>query len=148
MSVCLRLTILICDIENAIRKLDKIKDCVVLTKSNIKSPEDRAIYSYFVSDEKLSILNVKNALREELPEYMIPTYLMQIDYIPMNHNGKLDRKALPDIVNTSEAEYIDPRNEMQADICSVFSEILCVAKLGHRETLQKKYAIVELAKMC
>ena len=48
-------------------------------------------------------------------------------------NGKLDRKALPDIEGRSEREYVAPRNETEEIICAVFSEILGVEKVGVKD---------------
>lgn len=118
------------DIENAIRKTDKIKDCTVLVKEKADSSGDKAIHAYFVADEKLNISELKTALKAELPDYMIPTHWMQIDHIPINPNGKVDRNALPEIIKISEAEFIAPRNEMEAKICHIFAQILLVNQLG------------------
>ncbi|WMJ82496.1 phosphopantetheine-binding protein [Clostridium sp. MB40-C1] len=55
---------------------------------------------------------------------------MQIENIPVNRNGKLDKRALPDIVQESKEEYIAPRNEKEKIICSIFAEVLEVKKIG------------------
>ena len=79
---------------------------------------------------QLKIADIKNKLQAELPEYMIPPYIMQIDELPLTGNGKLDRKKLPEIISTIIAEYEAPRNEIEENIIKVFEEILNVERIG------------------
>ncbi|WMJ80683.1 phosphopantetheine-binding protein [Clostridium sp. MB40-C1] len=55
---------------------------------------------------------------------MIPAYIMQIEKIPVTRNGKLDKRALPDIVQECGEEYIAPRNEMENNIVRIFEEVV------------------------
>ena len=49
-----------------------------------------------------------------LPDYMIPSYFIQIDKIPLTPNGKMDRKALPKPEESiTGTEYVAPGNEME-----------------------------------
>ncbi|WP_242316345.1 hypothetical protein, partial [Bacillus cereus group sp. BfR-BA-01355] len=57
--------------------------------------------------------DLKEVIRKELPEYMVPAYMMQIAEIPVTKNGKLDKRALPEIEMKSDKEYIAPRTETE-----------------------------------
>ncbi|MBR5773915.1 MAG: amino acid adenylation domain-containing protein, partial [Clostridia bacterium] len=116
------------DIDTAIRSLPEITDCAVIAKND--SSGEKAIYAYFVSDEKLRLSYIRDGLREILPEYMIPSYMMQIDEIKITANGKLDRRALPEISVDSNRDYVAPTNEIEAKIVGVFEEILGVDRVG------------------
>ncbi|MBE6048575.1 MAG: amino acid adenylation domain-containing protein, partial [Clostridium sp.] len=116
------------EIENSIRKLDYIKDVAVITR--VDSSLEREVYAYIVSEEQVDISKVREEIRRELPEYMMPAYFMQINTIPLSASGKLDKRALPEIIKKSEREYIAPENDTEELICNAFSEILSLERVG------------------
>ncbi len=115
------------EIENVIKKLEDIKEAVVIAreKDGIKY-----LLAYVVSDKTIDIGKIKNLLNSELPNYMVPARIMQIESLPMNKNGKLDKKSLPEIELSGSDEYEAPRNETEEKICGIFKEILGVQKVG------------------
>ncbi|MGN1224058.1 MAG: amino acid adenylation domain-containing protein, partial [Ruminococcus sp.] len=81
------------EIESVLRKLPNVKDCAVITREN---GADKLLCAYVVMQKDVLDVNaVKAAMQAHLPDYMIPSYMMQIDSIPMTKNGKLNKKALP-----------------------------------------------------
>ena len=120
------------EIENCIREIKDIKDCAVIAKEDAGG--EKAIYAYYTSDIEVSVSEIRDTIREKLPEYMIPSYMMQIESIPVTRNGKLDKRALPEIEVKAAKEYIAPRNEMEEKICAIFSEILNVEQVGVKES--------------
>ncbi|MEE3489181.1 MAG: condensation domain-containing protein, partial [Bulleidia sp.] len=60
--------------------------------------------------------------------------MMQIEAIPVTRNGKLDKRALPNIEGKAIREYVAPRNETEEKICAIFSEILNVEKVGVKDS--------------
>lgn len=65
---------------------------------------------------------------------MIPAYMMQIETIPVTRNGKLDKRALPEITAKTGREYTAPETETQEIICAIFSEILGVKQVGIKDS--------------
>ena len=120
------------EIESRIREIENIKDCAVIAKAD--ASRDKAIYAYYTSESKVSISEIKDRLNNNLPDYMMPAYMMQIDEIPMTRNGKLDKKALPEIESKSTREYIAPRNKAEEAICAVFCEVMNVEKIGIQDS--------------
>ncbi len=118
------------EIENQIRKIEFVKDCAVIAREDCNN--EKAIYAYLVNDKgkELNISSIRNKLRKVLPEYMIPTYIGQIEKIPMTTNGKLDHRALPELNNVSNIEYVAPRNEIERTLVKVWKDILQVDKIG------------------
>ena len=116
------------EIESRIREIEQIKDCAVVAKAD--SSGDKAIYAYYSSDVEVSISEIRDRLSRNLPEYMIPAYMMQIASIPVTRNGKLDKRALPEIEAKTAREYVAPRNEVEKAVCQAFAEILNVEKVG------------------
>ena len=120
------------EIESRIREIENIKDCAVIAKADASG--DKAIYAYYTSESKVSISSINDMLSDNLPDYMMPTYMMQIDEIPVTRNGKLDKKALPEIENKSSREYIAPRNKAEEAVCATFCEIMNVDKVGIQDS--------------
>lgn len=116
------------EIDQVIRTLDHVRDVAVITKED--STGDTRIYAYVVADEKLVIDDLKDVLRNTLPEYMVPSYWMQIECIPLTKNGKLDRKVLPQITMQHEQEYVEPSNTSEQILCKVFCDVLGVERVG------------------
>ena len=120
------------EVESALKKLEGINDCAVIAKAD--EAIDKALYAYIVSTEEISVSQIRDTLRETLPEYMIPGYIARIEAIPVTANGKLDKKALPEIKVKSEKDYIAPRNETEKVICEVFSDVLGVESVGANDS--------------
>ena len=117
------------EIEAALKKVDRIKDACV--KDHTRPDGQTVICAYYVSDEEISEDVIKASLSERLPSYMIPAYYAKMDKLPVNANGKLDRKALvlPDL-EEYRSEYTAPSTPEEEEICNAFAEILSVGKVG------------------
>ena len=119
------------EIESVIRGLEEVKDCAVIARNDVSG--EKAIYAYIVSDEEVSVSSVRDRLGKVLPEYMIPAYMGQIEAIPVTRNGKLDRRALPEIEASSSREYVAPQNETEEKVVKVFEEILGAERIGVKD---------------
>lgn len=116
------------EVESVINQIEQIKSAAVVVREDRN--KEKSLHAFLVSNQELIISDIRSYLFAKLPDYMVPDYMIQVDALPMNKNGKLDRKALPEISTKSEKEYIAPRNEMETVISSIFSEILSVEKVG------------------
>ncbi|HEV2726986.1 MAG TPA: methyltransferase domain-containing protein, partial [Solirubrobacterales bacterium] len=72
---------------------------------------------------------LQQELRERLPEYMVPGAVVVLDGWPLTPNGKVDRKALPAPQRQAEG-YRPPRTPEEEMLCSLFSEVLSVERVG------------------
>lgn len=91
---------------------------------------DKAIYAYVVSKKIISVTNIKYVLKKELPDYMIPSFIYQLERIPFTSSGKVDKRALSKLEIEDETSYIEPANEIERMICDIFSKILDIRKVG------------------
>ena len=84
-------------------------------------------------DEAPTADDLREHLRERLPEYMVPAFFLPLETWPLTPNGKLDRKALPspeaDTAGTKR-EYVAPETETEELLVTICSELLGVEKLG------------------
>ena len=76
--------------------------------------------------------HLKPRLEQRLPNYMVPQIYIFVDDIPLNSNGKVDRKALPVVSGEHlyRAEYVAPRNETERVLCQMWSALLDVERIG------------------
>ena len=77
--------------------------------------------------EEIEPANIAKALVPYLPDYMIPSYFIGIDAVPLNANGKVDKKALPlPDVKEERTLYSTPKSEVEKKLCSAYKKVLKV----------------------
>jgi acyl carrier protein len=115
------------EIESRLLQIDYIKEAVVMVLEN-QSEADKSLCAYIVSDGKPGVSMLKNTLSAQLPAYMIPSYFVQLEKIPLTANGKVHRKALPLPGFEAGHNYVAPGSEMQKKLIVLWSEVLKVDK--------------------
>ncbi|HLP45683.1 MAG TPA: amino acid adenylation domain-containing protein, partial [Candidatus Kapabacteria bacterium] len=121
------------EIENELIKYKDVKDAVVVSQED--KTGDKYLCAYFVphSTNIPEAEDLTTYLAKFLPGYMIPLHFLAIEKIPLNVNGKVDRKALPrpGILDTGR-NYTAPRDEMEEKLVELWSLVLGVesGKIG------------------
>lgn len=108
------------EVQNNLGSISGIKDAVVVIKDIAEEPY---LCAYVVSADTVKEEKIKTELRVNLPEYMVPSYIMQIEKIPQTRNGKVDKNALPEPEATIGL-YIAPHTETEKIIAAAFAEVL------------------------
>ncbi|MBA9011749.1 non-ribosomal peptide synthetase [Clostridium saccharobutylicum] len=117
------------EIEEELLKYSKVKEAIVVDKKDDSG--NKYLCAYVVSKEKVSQKEIKEFLKKEFPSYMIPSHIMQLESMPVNSNGKVDRKALPSPnVSDLNYEYIAPKNNIEEKISKVWSKILGIKNIS------------------
>ncbi len=80
------------EVDAVVRAVPGVRDCAVLTRSG--AAVDEALAAWVVLAAGASLESVRSALRERLPEYMVPADLAALEALPLNANGKIDRARL------------------------------------------------------
>lgn len=80
------------DVEGRIQKYSGVKSAVVV--ENIGKDDSKYLVGYYVSSDTVNLKKLRAFLCEHMPDYMIPDYLFEIDEIPMNPNGKINKSLL------------------------------------------------------
>ncbi|HZI17581.1 MAG TPA: amino acid adenylation domain-containing protein, partial [Pyrinomonadaceae bacterium] len=98
--------------------------------------------SWEVGAEALTGAEVRERLRRELPEYMVPWAVVGLDAMPLSPNGKVDRKALPapEDEGTTAQAHVEPRTPTEEILCGIWSEILGGARIGVEDNLFERGA--------
>jgi non-ribosomal peptide synthase protein (TIGR01720 family) len=116
------------EIEAALSSYNGIKHCVVLVKEhptcNNGLTNSKYLVGYYVSNNILDEEDILNYLKKKLPDYMVPIGLVQIKDLPLTLNGKLDKQALPEPNFINENKYVASRNELESQICQIWTEVL------------------------
>lgn len=117
------------EISNVINTYDSVKQSIALVKTNSEGEEYLA--AYFMASTKVNIDKLYDHMKKKLTEYMIPATLMQLDAFPMNANGKVDKKALPEPgVKQEKREIKKSQNELEETILNMFKSALNKEEVG------------------
>ena len=118
------------EIEAVLNAHPQIQQAVVIVTEDIYG--DKRLVAYLVkSDESLTNKQIRDFLKQQLPEYMLPSVFVTLDTIPLTPNGKIDKKALPIPDGVSrEVEYIAPRTPSEEIIANIFATVLNQQNIG------------------
>ncbi|HEU4557554.1 MAG TPA: amino acid adenylation domain-containing protein, partial [Longimicrobium sp.] len=114
------------EIEAALRRHLEVRECVVVVREDV--PGERRLVAYVAGEADAEAL--KQHLRRELPDYMVPSACVVLDALPTTPNGKLDRRALPAPETDRGAEPLPPRDALEARVAEVWGEVLGAARIG------------------
>ena len=116
------------EIENAIKEIKGIRQAIVIAREDKSGTKE--LYAYIIAETKLDMLKIRKELGTKLPECMIPAYMMQIDEAPITANGKLDKRALPDIIPVNMLTYEEPKDAFQKVLINEMKALFHLDMLG------------------
>ncbi len=118
------------EIETKLLKHPNISKCVVLPKKN--GDTDSYLVAYIVADEELSSNDLKLYISKLVPEYMIPSFFVFLNKMPLTSNGKIDRKKLLNmqIKTESNTKYMAPRNDFEKTFLKILESSLNISNVG------------------
>ncbi|MGZ4040919.1 MAG: non-ribosomal peptide synthetase, partial [Bacteroidia bacterium] len=122
------------EIENALLKNPQIEEAVVLAKENQNN--EKELVAYITSKAELNSNTLRNYLKDLLPEYMQPAYFIQLQALPLNANGKVDKKSLPDSKGmglVSGIEYVAPKDEIEEKLVKIWEDVLKRENIGVKD---------------
>ncbi|KAF9344738.1 hypothetical protein BGX34_005377, partial [Mortierella sp. NVP85] len=112
------------EIEARLSEHPLVNKAAIIT---IGKESDKKLVGYVVAKPDDNLLNTLRAhLSSCLPEYMVPAAIVRLDSLPLNSNGKLDRKALPAPDNSAFArqDYEAPQGETEMTVAEIWAELL------------------------
>jgi hypothetical protein len=128
------------EIETVLGQHPAVKEAVVWTWTEAGH---RRLVAYVVShqspvagDHASLIAELREFLRAKLPEYMLPSAFVLLEALPLNANGKVERKALPApdraiaAHQAAASEYVAPRTPQEAVLAAVWTEVLHLERVG------------------
>ncbi|QMV44170.1 non-ribosomal peptide synthetase [Cohnella cholangitidis] len=119
------------EVESQLRQTALVEEAVVVALTD--GTGQKVLCAYFVAGEPLSAAELRGALAKELPGYMIPSRFMQLESMPLNANGKINLKALPEPVFELDQTYEAPSNSLESELAQIWSDVLGIETIGVQE---------------
>jgi amino acid adenylation domain-containing protein len=121
------------EIEAQLARHPQVRQCVVTASED--DGGDKRIVAYVVAHagEPLATGELRAFLKEHLPQYMLPSAFVLLPELPLTANGKVDRNRLPapEFRNQEmEREFVAPRTPTEAQLASIWSEVLKIDRIG------------------
>jgi amino acid adenylation domain-containing protein len=117
------------EVEAALRAIPSIRDAAAVVRGE---GADRKLVGYVVANDGVAIdaAEVKAALRERLPDFMVPSAVVSLDALPLTPSGKVDRRALPEPEVQGADEGGEPETETEISLAALWGELLGITKIG------------------
>ncbi len=117
------------EIEACLQALPQVREAAVIASDG---PTGAQLVAYVVPrTDAVEAHTLTAALRQSLPDYMVPGLLMFIDALPLSPNGKLDRKALPTPdASHQQRHYVAPRTALEVQVAEVWQCVLGLERVG------------------
>ncbi|BAZ22953.1 non-ribosomal peptide synthase [Kalymmatonema gypsitolerans NIES-4073] len=119
------------EIEAVLNTHPQVQQSVVIATEDLSG--NKRLVAYVVSlDQSLTSSQIREFLKQKLPEYMVPSAFVTLDTLPLTANGKVDRLALPapDGEITRVREYVEPRTAIEQSLTNIWQELLLVEKVS------------------
>ncbi len=124
------------EIENAIEKNENINQAVVV-KRKLQNGHEALIAYYTDNNTDIGLVKqLKENLKKELPQYMVPQYFVKLEKMPHTPNGKIDRKMLPEPdVQELNKIIVKPRNELDKELIKIIAKMLRTEQISLNDTI-------------
>ena len=120
------------EVEALLGQISDVQASCAVVREDI--PGDKRLVAYIVPEpeQTISVSEVRNFLKEKLPEYMLPSAIVILEALPLSPNRKLDRRALPapDLHNQLSDQYVAPRNPIEEILSLIWAQVLKVELVG------------------
>ncbi|MGG1243184.1 amino acid adenylation domain-containing protein [Bacillus cabrialesii] len=118
------------EIEAALHNVEAVQKAAV----TVREEEDglKQLCAYYVSEKSIPAAQLREQLSLELPNYMVPSYFVRLEHMPLTSNGKINRKVLPapEASLQQTAEYVPPGNEVESKLTDLWKEVLGISHAG------------------
>ena len=120
------------EVEAQLMAQPEIREAVVVAKESSNTAHLIG-YVSVMEDQVVDSFLIRERLGQTLPNYMVPSVIVELDKLPLNVNGKVDRNALPEPDLASQKAYEPPQGEVEEALAQMWSEILDVERIGRND---------------
>ncbi|HEX7771982.1 MAG TPA: amino acid adenylation domain-containing protein, partial [Pyrinomonadaceae bacterium] len=116
------------EIEAVLAQHKSVAESVVIAHD-----DNTRLVAYVVTNDQLTVNDLRSHMRKQLPEYMVPSTFVLVDKLPLTNNGKVDRRALPAPEESrlpASKTYAAPETEKEKILAEVWAEVLRVERVG------------------
>jgi amino acid adenylation domain-containing protein len=119
------------EIENLLLQYNVMNSAAVVARNYGNG--EKQLAAYYTSSVELAPALLRNYLGQYLPAYMIPSYFIQLEKLPLTSNGKVDYKSLPEPLKSglhTGTEYVEPRTQLEEKLVQFWEKILVRTPIG------------------
>lgn len=118
------------EIEAAMIRQLPVKESVVVAKQDNQG--NSYLCAYYVPQAGSELGSIRESLLKSLPEYMVPSYFIPLEQMPLTLNGKIDKTAMPELeVSALTLEsYTPPENAIEDRLVLIWEEELDLEQVG------------------
>jgi len=126
------------EIEAVLLQQAGVRNAIVIAREVNQSSEEKQLVAYVELEKNvvLTRLQLHNSLIRRLPDYMLPTYIVFLEKLPLTSTGKIDQLALPSPEEINQAQnhsYVTPRDVTETQLLQIFEHILCTQPVGIKD---------------
>jgi amino acid adenylation domain-containing protein len=123
------------EIEAVLNKHPQVNKCVVLAQEGQRGEKRLVAYVVLSQEVETIISDLRRWVKQQLPDYMIPSSFVVIDELPLTNNGKLDRRSLPapDGKEFRENAFLAPRNTLELLLTKTWERVLEIQPIGVKD---------------
>ncbi|WJK39429.1 amino acid adenylation domain-containing protein [Solwaraspora sp. WMMA2056] len=115
------------EVRRHLATLPGVRDAVVVDHRS--ATHGTRLVGYYVADQPIDPTDLRTGLARSLPDFMVPSFFVRIDAVPLTPNGKTDRRALPDpAAGPHGADR--PRTPTEQTLAGIWSDVLGVDQVG------------------
>ncbi|MDM9580254.1 non-ribosomal peptide synthetase [Nostoc sp. GT001] len=119
------------EIENVLEQHSPVRQAVVVPRNDIPGEQRLVAYIVVADAPATSVSELRQFLRSQLPEYMVPSTIVLLDKLPLTPSGKVDRQALPvPSYGNNEENFVAPETPTEIALANIWSEILGLTQVG------------------
>lgn len=128
------------EIESLVGQYPLVKTAYVMARED--RPGEKRLVAYLVPEDyqrrdELTPAVLRDFLKNDLPEYMLPSAYVVVEALPLTPNGKVDRRALPapeQSLLEQAVEYVAPRSDVEETLAAIWQEVLGLPVTEQRPT--------------
>lgn len=124
------------EIETVLASHASVLQAVVVAREDHAGEKQLAAYFVPAEGQTVTVAELREHLKQLLPDYMVPSALVGLDDLPLTPNGKIDRKALPTPSSTLtkvNSDLVTHRDELELRLVKIWEEILDIRPIGIRD---------------
>ena len=121
------------EIEAVLNKHIAVQSAIVSTQINHLGDSNLVAYVVFNKELVSAANQLRSFLKERLPEYMVPSFFVELETLPLTPNGKIDRRALPPYSKAYSAmtrKFVAPRNAVELQLLQIWKNLLEVHSIS------------------
>jgi aspartate racemase len=124
------------EIESALNNYPLVQESVVVNYKNQSGLARLIAYVVPNQGQDLNSEEMRNFLKDKLPDFMVPSSFVLMESFPLTLHGKVDRKALPDpeqVIQESKNNFVAPRNETETKLVKIWEKVLGIERIGIKD---------------